>query len=416
MGVRVREDPPKSGVFYVFVNLRGRRKAQRIGKRKEDAEYVARAVRKEIASGNFKFNDEVEEEKPLETLREYWEAQLKLLPASLEETTITGYASNLRLHVGPVLGDIPLNQLTREKVKEFVAELVAKGLKKATIRQISADLCAILNRAIEDRRIASNPAARLSRFYKNAKQREEPILPLSKEEVPLFLQAAKKHFPFYFPVFVTFLHTGIRPGELSALRWSDVDLEGRLLTVRSALKRNGTVGKTKTGKVRKIDMSDFLVETLKIHQAEQLQRFNGDLPEWVFVKKGTDGMLDQKNLYHRAFAETLKAVHHPDCKEKHRERRIVRNGGRGVGLTVEYRTCCVGLTHRRLYDLRHSFATLLVSAGESLAYVKDQLGHSSITLTVDTYTHWIPGSNRQAVNKLPGLIPVDSNIRKFKRA
>ena len=57
----------------------------------------------------------------------------------------------------------------------------------------------------------------------------------------------------------------------------------------------------------------------------------------------------------------------------------------------------------RFHDLRHTFATLLLQNGESLAYVKDQLGHSSIRTTVDTYGHLVPGANRQAVNKLPSL-------------
>ncbi len=63
----------------------------------------------------------------------------------------------------------------------------------------------------------------------------------------------------------------------------------------------------------------------------------------------------------------------------------------------------VGLRRIRFHDLRHTFATLLLQNGESLAYVKDQLGHSSIRMTVDVYGHLVPGANRQAVNKLPSL-------------
>jgi integrase len=62
-----------------------------------------------------------------------------------------------------------------------------------------------------------------------------------------------------------------------------------------------------------------------------------------------------------------------------------------------------GLRHIRFHDLRHTFASLLIQNGESLAYVKDQLGHSSIKMTVDVYGHLVPGANRQAVNRLPSL-------------
>src|SRR5262245_11341162 len=61
------------------------------------------------------------------------------------------------------------------------------------------------------------------------------------------------------------------------------------------------------------------------------------------------------------------------------------------------------IRRRRVHDTRHTFASILLMNGESPGYVKDQLGHSSIKMTVDIYGHWIPGSNRQAVNKLPPL-------------
>ena len=72
-----------------------------------------------------------------------------------------------------------------------------------------------------------------------------------------------------------------------------------------------------------------------------------------------------------------------------------------------------GLRRIRFHDLRHTFASLLIQNGESLAYVKDQLGHSSIKLTVDVYGHLVPGANRQAVNKLPSLD--DSKTRKDQK-
>jgi integrase len=64
-----------------------------------------------------------------------------------------------------------------------------------------------------------------------------------------------------------------------------------------------------------------------------------------------------------------------------------------------------GLRRIRFHDLRHSFASLLIAQGESLAYVRDQLGHSSIQITVDTYGHLVPGSNRQAVDRLDDMQP-----------
>jgi len=67
------------------------------------------------------------------------------------------------------------------------------------------------------------------------------------------------------------------------------------------------------------------------------------------------------------------------------------------------RTTMAGLRRIRFHECRHTFASLLIQNGESLAYVKEQLGHSSIKITVDTYGHLVPGANRQAVNRLPSL-------------
>jgi integrase len=77
---------------------------------------------------------------------------------------------------------------------------------------------------------------------------------------------------------------------------------------------------------------------------------------------------------------------------------------------IFYRACeKAGLHRRPLHSTRHTFATLLLQQGESPVYVKEQMGHSSITVTVDTYKHWIPSANREAGNRLPSLSPV-SNI------
>jgi len=89
-------------------------------------------------------------------------------------------------------------------------------------------------------------------------------------------------------------------------------------------------------------------------------------PEWLFCNE-TGNMLDADNVRHRVFYKLLETT---------------------------------GLRRIRIYDLRHTFATRLLMNGESPAYVKEQMGHSSIQVTVDLYCHWIPGSNRQAVDRL----------------
>jgi len=119
-----------------------------------------------------------------------------------------------------------------------------------------------------------------------------------------------------------------------------------------------------------VDMSGQLAETLKAllisRKAETLRKGWPQVPDWVFCSE-EGGPLDGDNLRHRVFYKTLAKT---------------------------------GLRRIRFHDLRHSFASLLLQQGESPAYVKEQMGHSSIQVTVDIYGHLIPGANRQAVDRL----------------
>ncbi len=131
----------------------------------------------------------------------------------------------------------------------------------------------------------------------------------------------------------------------------------------------------KSGESRRVDMSRELTQTLKDLQTErQLEAAaNGwaEIPLWVFCSE-TGGLLHPHNLRDRVFYRLLKAA---------------------------------GLRQVRFHDLRHTFASLLLQQGESPVYVKEQMGHSSIQVTVDLYGQLIPGGNKQAVDRLDE--PVD---------
>jgi len=109
---------------------------------------------------------------------------------------------------------------------------------------------------------------------------------------------------------------------------------------------------------------------------EWLKKGSTEIPDWIFCNRNGD-LIDMHNLKSRHFRKSLEKA---------------------------------GLRRIRFHDLRHTFASLLVTAGESLPYVQSQLGHASIRLTIDCYSHLVPGANRQAVNKLPSLgndTPID---------
>ena len=136
---------------------------------------------------------------------------------------------------------------------------------------------------------------------------------------------------------------------------------------------NGKVNPTKTSKERRIDLSDELLNTLdafrRVHKAKWLARGKNEIPEWVFSNQ-EGNPTDMQNLKNRVFIR---------CLEK------------------------AGLRRIRFHDLRHTFASLLIQNGEPLAYVKEQVGHASIKMTVDVYGHLVPGANREVINRLPSL-------------
>jgi integrase len=166
------------------------------------------------------------------------------------------------------------------------------------------------------------------------------------------LDACRAHFPQAYPFILLLVRTGLRLGEATALQWGDIDLHSRFIEVR----RNYTRGKLsipKSGKGRRVDMSRQLTETLKIlhveRKKETLKNGWSEVPKWVFV--GTEGtMIDPDNFRHRVWTKLL--------------------------AKAEFR-------HIRIHDLRYTFASLLIQQGESLAYVKEQMGHHSIQVTVD---------------------------------
>jgi integrase len=161
----------------------------------------------------------------------------------------------------------------------------------------------------------------------------------------------------------------MRLGEALALQWGDIDFRSRFIEVRRNYVR-GKITRPKNGKSRRVDMSQHLAEVLQRlqlqRQAEKLSQGWQTLPEWVFCMP-TGSLLDQSNLRKRVFVHCL--------------------------VKASFR-------HVRIHDLRHTYASLLIQQGESLAYIRDQLGHHSIQVTVDIYGHLVPGGNKTAVDRL----------------
>ena len=384
MSVKVREKVSGSGSWWVIIHANGRKVTRKVGT-KAAAEKAAQIVAGRLAAGKGALP---ERKKTLPTLKEFFETfQRVYLQTAVRSTTRKMYEHGFTKYVLPNLGSKRLDAITRQDVAELVAILVntkvgtkrkqddteIRTLSKTTISMVMRQLTTVFNHALEDELIVKNPTKGSAKLYSQVPVRCGEIQPLTEQEVVLFLQKAQEHYADDYPVLLCALHTGMRLGELAGLQWGDIDWNSKFITVRRQIVEGKVVPFTKTKKVRRIDMSTVLLTTLKElkgkRREEWMKKGQSSIPEWVFCK-APGNPLDKSNLRGRVFYKTLEKA---------------------------------GLRHIRFHDLRHTFATLLIQNGESLAYVQRQLGHASIQMTVDVYTHWMPGANREAMDKLPSL-------------
>ena len=377
MGVTIREKTKGSDEWWVFISHNGKRTSRKVGSKKAALEVAKKIEAKLILGEAF-----LQEKKPsVPTLEEYYQSyERPYLDVSVRSTSRRIYHTSFDLHILPVLGSKRLDEITRLDIERLVTHLLNKryGKKKkkftrTTIAISMRCLTASVNRAIERGFIEKNPTKGTSKLFAQATVRNGEIQPLNADEVRLFLRTVLEHSPEQYPLFLCAIHTGMRLGEVAALKWGDVDFNGKFLTVRRNYVEGEIIPFTKTKKIRRIDLSDTLLDALQQLKRERrevwLKKGNNEIPEWVFCNQ-QGNPADMQNVKNRHFYK---------CLEK------------------------AGLRRIRFHDLRHTFASLLIQDGQPLAYIKDQLGHSSIKLTVDIYGHLEPGANREAVNRLPSL-------------
>lgn len=364
MAVKIRR---RKGAWWVFIDHKGKRKAKRIGTSKSAAEEVAGKIAARLKLGDAGILDE----KPSRPFDAYCERWLKTyVKTHCKLSTQTRYESAARLYLLPRFGSRDMTKIGREEIKQLVYDLYTQDKSINTVKSVLTPLRALFQHAVEDGHVTANPCTRiLKRTPKEETGQTRKADFLTREEVKLLLDTSRAHFPQHYPFFLLLARTGLRIGEAMALQWDDIDFHGRFIEVRRSLYKNH-ISTPKNGKTRRVDMSQQLTETLKTllieRKKETLQRGWRELPSWIFTTTaGT--FLNEGSFRYRHWTPLLKKA---------------------------------GLRSLRVHDLRHTFASLLIQHGESLAYVKEQLGHHSIKLTVDTYGHLIPGGNKAAVDRL----------------
>lgn len=255
--------------------------------------------------------------------------------ADLRPRTRQNYASSYDRHIGPRLGQMQLREIDAETIATFQGDLIRDGVKPYAIRKAMILLGAILQRAAEGRRIPYNPqrVVRKARLPQGTEVR--PLAPVTVERLRAELD------PRGATLVSVMAYAGLRPGEVRTMDWSDI--RDRSLVVNAE----------KTGHRRSVRLLGALAEDLRAWREDAGSPVDG------LVFPATDGTVWSANAF-----------------EKWRRRAFVPAA------------TAIGLPDARPYDLRHSFASLLLHEGRSVIYVARQLGHGA-ELTMGTYGHVI---------------------------
>jgi integrase len=293
--------------------------------------------------------------------------------STCKPSTQTDYRSILINHVLPVLGPLEVREITQLAVKDLLLRKLNEGKAKSTVVHIRNVISGVLNRAVAAGIIGANPAIGIKKLGRG-KPRDEDVRPFTAKELKALLRVIMDRWKRYYPRVATLAMAGLRAGEALGLRWEDLDFAGQVIHVRRSLSRM-VLGDTKGGKTRVVDMSRKLDGILQEHRLERKKEAlaNGWTMgrEMVFVN-GLGGPVDINPFRAGVWVKAL---------------------------------ALSGQGHRRIHDLRHTYATMRIAKGDNIADVSKQLGHHSIKFTLDQYYHWLPSAEGRAqVNELADML------------
>ncbi len=307
-----------------------------------------------------------------QTLAQYLVSWLDAKAHQLDVATQERYGQLIRLHILPVLGKAALTKLNAQQVQALYANKISEGLSARTVRQLHVVLKSALKSAVRLGIVQFNVCERVD----PPRPSRSELHPLTPEQAQAFLRAT--HGDRLEALFVLAVHTGMRQGELLGLRWSDVILDSATLQVRGTLQRVPGHKRIKDPKTassrRRVTLSAQAVEALRAHRTRQLAERIALGPEWSdedLVFPGPSGHpLNYRGMTDDHFKRALRRADVPEI---------------------------------RFHDLRHTCATLLLLGGVHPKIVSEMLGHSTISITLDTYSHVLPTMQRDAAATLERL-------------
>jgi integrase len=297
-----------------------------------------------------------------ETVSTYLDAWLKGTESTLRPRTFVSYSQIVRDHLKPALGRTPLSRLQPQHIQRVYQELLDSGKSPKTVRNVHVTLHRALEQAQRWRLVPTN----IADLVDAPRQQRAEMKALSPEQARMVLEAA--HGDDLEALWTVALTTGLRQGELLALRWPDVDLDQRSLRVVASL-------------VRIVGQEPQLAEPKSRRSRRQVEL--------------SAGAVDALRR-HRAIAPSIGFV-------------FARSDGRPLSVTTTWKRWRRLLERANVpampfHSARHSAATLLLSRGVHPKIVSEMLGHSTVAITLDVYSHVTPAMHREAARVMDEIL------------
>jgi len=330
----------RNNIIYVQGSVNG--KYYRLSTKKEATKKNLRWIERNHRDVLLKLVDK-DKPKITHSFIEYARQSLKNNAPSRKESTNKDYQLIFDKHILPYFKHFNLEDFKPSFIKEWQAKLLEKGLSPKSVKNIRIVLSTILNDAVMDEIIEKNPVL----LVKPPKQEKSEVEVFSLDEVKILLKNADGWFKHFLTVA---FFTGMRTGELLALKWEDVNFHNKTIHVRRS-RRQGVESDTKTGKSRIIDMLPIVEKSLK----EQFKE-NGLNYKYVFTTKAGYPFFESNSIANRYWKPLLKR--------------------------------CL-ISYRKLYSTRHTFASIMLQKGEDIAWISNMLGHADISTTLRYYAKYI---------------------------
>jgi integrase len=320
------------------------------------------------------------------TFKEVRKQWLEYKKAYLRETTYEVYATNGKHHLKELDG-LRITQITPAVIEQFIATMQKKhkmarrkGSKVSdevpyafsekkisleTVKKVLALLHQVMAYAVRHRLIDHNPVRDAERPRSQGQEgQQKKTSVLNPDQIRAFLDAVCEQK--YRTIFLTAIMTGARQGEVLGLKWSDVDFQKKQIHINQTFNHGRFFDPKTQGSSRRIDLAPMVLRELAAWKLKCGGK-DGDL---VFQNEAGQP-LNYSNMVQRYFLKALKDAMIPRV---------------------------------RFHDLRHSYASLLLSQGENIKYIQTQLGHSSPMVTLNVYAHLLKDSNQEAACRLENAI------------